>query len=293
MSISVLAGLIPMFAWGIADFLQSIAIRKLGTYKTMFSANVIGILTTLPFLFITDLNIEINNFVILFIGALLQVFAIYGFYKSMEIGEISIVVPVSASYPLVTVFLLVVLLSQQLSIMTLVAIFVLIFGIILTSTDLKKIRNIHTVKGIKESLYALFGWGIYFFILDLASKESTLFGLSFPQTHYLTIFLYSNLMLGTAIAVFAILKKGYKIQKDLANKKPFLILLLTSVIYTVAFVVLNYGIQEGNTAIIAPISSLYPVITVVLAVLFYKEKLVTNQKIGIATILLGLVLISL
>jgi uncharacterized membrane protein len=44
---------------------------------------------------------------------------------------------------------------------------------------------------------------------------------------------------------------------------------------------------------VGPIAATAPAVTVLLAYFFLQEKVVTNQKIGIIAILIGLVLISL
>ena len=93
--------------------------------------------------------------------------------------------------------------------------------------------------------------------------------------------------------IFSILHKGQTKLRDLKKNNIFWFVLVAQLIYTVAWAVINYGVSVGNTALITTISSLYPAITVILALIFYKEKLVLNQKIGILIILIGLILISL
>ena len=42
-----------------------------------------------------------------------------------------------------------------------------------------------------------------------------------------------------------------------------------------------------------PIAATYPAVTIMLAYFFLKEKIVTNQKIGIIAILAGIALVAL
>ena len=170
LDISIISGLVAMFSWGIADFIQSKVVRQMGSYKTMYIGNIVWIIFVLPFAFFISLKISITNLILLFVGSVMQVFAIYNFYQSMKIGEVSIVTPISGSYSIITVLMLLLLLGQKLNLMTISAIFILIIGIILTSTDLKKIKHIHTVKGVKEAVIALLMWGSYFFLLKWLLK---------------------------------------------------------------------------------------------------------------------------
>ena len=292
LDISIISGLVAMFSWGIADFIQSNVVRQMGSYKTMYIGNIVWIIFVLPFAFFISLKISITNLILLFVGSVMQVFAIYNFYQSMKIGEVSIVTPISGSYSIITVLMLLLLLGQKLNLMTISAIFILIIGIILTSTDLKKIKHIHTVKGVKEAVIALLMWGSYFFFVEVVAKDITFF-LHFPATDGLTVFFYSGVFIGFSSLIFSILHKGQTKLRDLKKNNIFWFVLVAQLIYTVAWAVINYGVSVGNTALITTISSLYPAITVILALIFYKEKLVLNQKIGILIILIGLILISL
>lgn len=292
LSISVIAGIIPMLSWGIADFLQSTVIRKIGTLKAIFLSNLVWTLLLIPFAFFVDLNIAISNFLLLIVGALIAVIAIYNYFQSMKIGEISIVVPISATYPLVTTTLLILFLGHTFNKITLLAILILIIGVILTSTDLRKLKHIHTVRGVKESFIAAVLWGVYYYFFELAAKDIT-FIFHFPQTSAMTLFFYSSLLMGIGLVIFAILKKSTMKFKEIKNTKVLPLIMLLQAMYLATWMVVSYGLAKGNTAIVIAIGSLYPAIAVILALIFYKEKLVLNQKIGIITVLLGLFLISM
>ncbi|MBN2367901.1 EamA family transporter [Candidatus Woesearchaeota archaeon] len=295
LSLGIISGLAAMFGWGIADFLQSIPVRKMGPYKTMFVSNVFAVLLTFPAIFfLGSLYISSSNLALLLLGGIFQVVAIEYFYKSMEIGELSIVSPISASYSIITVFLVVIFLGKELSMLTFLSIVLIVLGIVLTSTDIRKISQLKTVKGVKESLVPLVLWGVYFFFSDLVAGNNTLYGINFPETNYLVLFFYSNLINNLLMLVYVLfLRKGWVSRKDFSGNKVLPVLFISSVFYAIIWLVVNYAISKGFVSIVAPISSLYPVVIVILALLFYKEKLVLNQKIGIATVLAGLFLISL
>jgi len=293
LEISIVVGLVVMFLWGIADFLQSIVIRKVGEYKTMFIGNVLGFFVLIFFLFNENIfKIALPNLILLIVFGFSQVISFVNFYRSMKIGELSIVIPISASYPLVTVLMMILLLNAQLTLLTIIAIIVIVLGIVLTSTDLRKLKYLHKAKGVKESLIVLVVWGLYFFIISVVGNNTILFGINFPETHFMAVFFYTTIINGGLTTLYAIYKKGIPKKKDL-EKKTFIIFIINTLIYTGAWIFLNYGMGVGKPALIAPISSIYPMITVMLAVIFYKEKLVLNQKIGILTILIGLFMISI
>lgn len=279
----VFFGLITMLCWGVADFLQTIPTRKIGTARTMFFSSLIGLLpTSIAIIFFrTSLVIDTKLSGLLLIGSIFNLSAVYFFFTSFEKGEVSVVTPISASYSLVTIFLAFVFLGDRLSPQAWAAVTVLVIGIILTSTDIKKLKNLHTAKGVKESLLAMCFWGIYFFVLGIVSET---YG---PANLFMQTGVINGLV--TLIFSYAI---GGRPKKNGMTKNIYLILWINMVIYTVAWVTLNYGLTLEVVSLVAPISSLYPSITVLLAAVFYKEKLVTNQILGILLIFTGIVLLS-
>lgn len=61
---------------------------------------------------------------------------------------------------------------------------------------------------------------------------------------------------------------------------------------TTANVAYNVGITTSLTAVVAVISSLYSVVTVLMAWLFLRERLARWQWVGVAGILIGIALVS-
>jgi drug/metabolite transporter (DMT)-like permease len=304
LSVGIIAGLVAMLCWGIADFLQAVNVKKIGSLKTMFFGNSIGILLTLPFifyfLFLGKLLIDFNNLVLLFIAGVIDVVAVYYFLRSFEIGDASVVAPISASYSLVTVFLAIIFLKETLSSLKIISIFVICLGIVLTSADFTKLKKMKAAKGVKESLVPLFIWGVYFFIIGIATKNmvslNQAIGLNLSDAKVaaaINIFFFTTIINSLLMALFAFLKQKKVSISDLKVKNVLLIFLINFVLYTTAWVAVSYGISQDLVSIVTSVSSLYPALVSILAVIFFKEKLVLNQKIGIVTVLAGIFLISL
>jgi len=60
-----------------------------------------------------------------------------------------------------------------------------------------------------------------------------------------------------------------------------------------AFFTYALGVSSSYGSIVAPISSANTLITIILSLIFLKEKIKLRQTVGIAAIVSGLVLISL
>jgi uncharacterized membrane protein len=296
-STAIIAGLIAMFCWGIADFLQAILVKKLGTPKTLFISHAISLAVTTIMVcvfFLLRQEIILSSFEIMIISAscLLQGIATYFFFKALEIGEVCIVAPISGTYSLVTVALAIIFLGEQMTIVKTISVVLIVFGIIFVSTDFSKLRHLHTVKGVKESLLAVLFWGIYFFLLSYAKGMFiTRTGIEKSMGLAANMFLLSNLF-NAIFVILIVYRLSPKIQRSDLDKKNVIFFLINVVLYTFAWIVINIGLVSDMVSLLVPVSSLYPAVTVILAAMILKEKLVKNQYIGLFVILAGIFMLG-
>jgi bacterial/archaeal transporter family protein len=293
--ISIITGLVTMFCWGVGAFLQSIVTRKIGTLKAQF---IISFLAFIPlllvYIFFRDLLVvSFENLGLIFLAGLTLVFGLYNMIKGIEIGDISIVMPLSGSNSLVTVLLAFFVLNEVLSLPKIISIVLIFVGIIFTSINFKKIKSIRKKKGVKEGIFALVFQGISFFIVSVILSDISRYGIYSEPMHYISLYFYSTLINSILFLLFAVIKKQIPTKNDLKSIKIVGIQTINMVLFNVAWIVLNYGISIGKVSIIMPITSLNIAVTIILAVIFYKEKLITSQKLGILIVLVGLVLISI
>jgi uncharacterized membrane protein len=231
---------------------------------------------------------------LLLLAGIAIVFALYFYYKGIEQGgDVSVLSPIQGAYSWITVVLSFLFLGEEIFFMKILSIFLIVVGILLTSTDIKKFKYIKSEKGVRLALMAMFLLGLQFFLMGVVTKETTLFGLHSVATDPINLFVFSNSINPAIFILLAIFKKEIPTYKEIKLKQVYPIIILSSIMFTFAWLVLNYGLSLGQVTLLIPISSLNPAISAILAVIFYKEKVVFNQKLGILTVLLGLVLISL
>ena len=73
----------------------------------------------------------------------------------------------------------------------------------------------------------------------------------------------------------------------------FLFIATAGILDFLAYTTFNLSLSTQLVSIVGPIAATAPAVTIVLAYFFLKERIVTNQKLGILAILAGLILISL
>ncbi len=284
LQIGIITGLITMLSWGGADFFAAFAARKVGHFITLFWTYVIAFFVTLVYLLFSpqSLNFSIEMVAMLALVGLLQAAALMFFYKGLEIGLVSIVSPIASSYSLIVVLLGIILLKEQLTTLQGLAILLIILGVPLVSINLNELfKNKARIfqKGIKEALVALFAWGFSYFLLAPVVREKGWFWPTLIDLFFIIFFLF----------IWGLLAK----KKFLIFQRSSLLAIFSDGLLTsVGYLAYSVGVLYSLISLVTPISTIFPVVTILLARIFFKEKLLWNQILGIAGVISGLVFLS-
>ncbi|MCM2325372.1 MAG: DMT family transporter [Candidatus Woesearchaeota archaeon] len=281
----LMIGIMVMFLWGIADFLQTVTIRKLGSLKNMFLINVICTFFIFPIAlwlyFKGMLSFTYYDFILVLIASIFDIVASYNFMRAFEIGEVAVVAPITASYALITAILAAMFLGEVLSIAKVLVILLIVIGVALASADIRKMRHIRSVKGFKEAMITAFSLGLLFTLMKFLSTRLNL----------ATMFILTWFFLGIILMVFSGIRLGWHIKR--LEFGTLALLALIELLFASAWLLFSTGLSISDASFLVPISSLYPAVTVMLALIFFKEKLAKNQLIGIGIIIMGLFFLSI
>ena len=207
---------------------------------------------------------------------------IFLYYKAFSVNKASIAAAVSAIYPIITVFIGILIFAESISFIQGVSIGLMILGVILTSLNLKKLSFKSAAKiekGLGFALFAALIFGILFALFDILVNKFGAF--------------FATLYVQAAAVFFLVLYLTTK-RENIAvkNKSEIYIFSAIGLFNTVAFVAVAKGFEIGLVSIVTPVSSLYPAVIIILSWLFLKERLASNQIIGIIGILIGLFLLA-
>jgi drug/metabolite transporter (DMT)-like permease len=287
----ILLGLLTALSWGGSDFLARFATHRIGTLRTMLYMQFTGfILLTifLPWLGGWGHLADGSGWQPWGWGALagtLNFFATLTLYRSFEIGKLSIVAPISASYPVLTV-LLSLLSGEHLRAVRAIGIACTLLGVILVAggekapeaDDEEGLQR--SGKGIGLALCSAIGFGFLFWLLGTRIVPAT----GATQTVWL-IRLTSSLL--TAILILAARKSIRPPTDRVAGW-----ILGMGLTDTGAFIMNNFGMQVEQVAVVSVLASLYGAVTVGLAAIFLREHVSRWQWLGIIAIFVGIFLIS-
>ncbi|SRR5258706_4688781 len=286
--LGILSGIFALFGWGVSDFTGAIASRKINNVRTLFWSLSIGSVIFLIFYIFTSLRLPVFTFSylgIMFLAALLQATGGYFFFKGFQVGDVSIVSPIASSFGMWTVILAVIFLHETLSIFQIFQIGLIIIGIFLVSTDIskfiKKSKFLISDKGAKYAFIASLFWAISFILYSPLVKVNG----------WLISAICLRLLMLSCVFIFAFFTKKNLLFSPKKEITPFV--LITASADVIGYSGYSIGLEHGLTAIVSPVAAAFPLVTVFLAQIYLKEKLVLNQIIGIVGIISGLILLSL
>ena len=264
----IIAGLLAMLSWGTAIFLAAFASRKIGNVLTLFWMQAFGLVVAVIYFAITfnSYQLEDNpeNILILIAVAILQVIAYLAFYKGLEKGEVSLVSPIGATWGLVVVLLGVIFSNENLKPLQIFAIIIITTGILLLSLSTKSLKNLKKLDlsaGVKEGVIAMLGWGISLFLLSIPTKD---------MGWFLPTLIFRFFVIG--ILSFYLFGTG-KMFTSTKGKFPLVLLIAIGIFDVAGFFSFSYGVEAEYASLVAPIGSAFALVTIILSLIFLKEKL--------------------
>jgi len=205
----------------------------------------------------------------------------FSFYRCLEVGKVAVVAPLSASYPVLTLFLSI-FTGEHLSVLRIVGIAAVLLGVILVAHgEVDPGEPSKPAKsGIAWALFAATFFGVLFWLLGVRVISAT--------GPFASLWLIR--MTGSLASLSVLLFRRMPVFKSLgaSNWQPPLMGLLD----TGAFALSNRGMQIEQISIVTVLSSLYGAVTVLLAAIFLRERIALQQWIGIIAIFFGIVLIG-
>lgn len=281
---SIVLALVAFFGWGSGDIFGTVSTRRIGSLPTAFLIYLAGLLVFalyIPFalaplpLWVIALSIALG---------ILLVFCYWSFNEALRIGNASLVGTICGSFVALVVPLSVIFLNERIGLVQLFFIAFILVGIVFASLDLKMLQGTarRLDKSIFLSLVTMVGWGIYFTFIKIPIKEVGWFWPGYIAT-----------IVGTLILAMLLFAR----RKDAADREDWKSGIRPAfgagVLTTAGTFSFNAALQWGNTTVVAPIAGSYPVLFVLLASIFFKDRISPSQKVGMIFGLMGIVGLSI
>ncbi|MBA3375616.1 MAG: EamA family transporter [Actinobacteria bacterium] len=264
-------------SWGAGDFLAGLAARRIAVLTVLALSQAIGLVGVALWVWLaSDPFPGVVELLPAALAGLAGAIGLGALYRGLAVGAMGIVAPISAAGPIVPLTVdaargVVPDRLQWLGVALVVA------GIVVLSREPSGSgRRIAAGAGL--AVVAALGFGLFFVGLDAGADESAPWAVVAARS--------ASVTLTVAAAVFVT-------RTSLRPPRCLLPLLVGVGIFdTGANVLVAFATTKGAAGIVAVLSALYPVVTVVLAWLLLGERLSAARRTGGAVALVGAALVA-
>jgi len=279
--LSIIFGLASALTWGAGDFTGGLAARKVGAFRSVFYAEVIGIV----FLFIVvsvtgEPMLASRSAIFALVAGALGTIGLMLLYHSMATGVMSIAAPVSALLAAMLPVVVGMFTEGLPDFLTVIGFGFALVAVWMVSQSEGGVKDILShLSDLKLPLLAGIGFGFYFVFMNEATGSGGAFWpMIFSRTGGLTL-----------ITTYLIITRSeWKID---VSSLP--IITANGILDLGGNFFFILASQAGRLDVASVLSSLFPGATVVLAWIFLKERLNRNQWIGIVAALIAIVLMTI
>jgi uncharacterized membrane protein len=283
LNINVIVALACWSVWGIFDKKALQSSTDLGVAFRVYSMTLIQLPVILVALHFSQPQYVITSEVWLWTGlaAIFQAISLFSYLAAMRVTEASLVLGVTASYPVVTQFLAVLFLGEKLlPLRTLgsAAIAAGVIGIGLTlERKEEKLSRKDFWKVIVNVTIATFCWGLW----GIFDKKAILHGT--PLEVWLAESIWELALIAIAVVVVYAIK--YKV--EMRDKNAWTFSVLSGVSLSLGRVAFLFALSLAPASYVIAITGCYPLFMYFLALIFLKEQLNKARLAGIALVVAG------
>lgn len=279
-----LYALIATVSWGVGQTFVKKGYANISPFYNSLLMVLMCLLFWVPFSLINGANLQNIKFFPTAFLVLLIAFGYQIYYYALAKGQLSLTGTVIAIYPLFAVILARIFLQEVTSFYQNIAIFLILLGVFLMALP----NQDEFRKGLTDKSWLR--WGLAAAILVGICELFTKIAVTEIGTYnFLLLLTFSYIP--AVLMLFFIDKNGRKLPN--ITLKQFLPAILGIFMIEVSgFIPSIIAFSLGPVSLISPLSSFYIVITVILSILFLKEKISKTQLGGIILSTIGIILLG-
>jgi drug/metabolite transporter (DMT)-like permease len=263
--------------WGVGDFLGGLASRRIAVLAVLAISQGIGLAGVVLWVLVADDPFPgIEKLLPAAAAGVAGVVGLGALYRGLAIGAMGIVAPISAASPIVP---LAVDAARGITpaLLQWVGVALVLTGIVTLSREPGGAGRQRIAAGAGLALVAALGFGSFVVGIDAGSDESAPWAVVAARSA------------SVSLALVAILVTSSSLR---APRSVLPLLVGVGVFDTGANVCVAFATTEGAAGVVAVLSALYPVVTIVLARIVLAEKLSRPRRVGGVVALAGAALVA-
>jgi drug/metabolite transporter (DMT)-like permease len=264
--------------WGVGDFLGGIASRRMAVVAVLAISQAIGLAGVLIWVLVAGEALPSITELLPAIGAgVAGLVGLAALYRGLAIGAMGIVAPISAASPVVGLSADAAQGTYPAALQWLGIALVLVGIATLSREPSGGGGGGRVAAGVGLALFAALGFGLFVVGLDAGSDESAAWAVVAARATSASIAVVVALVLSTSL-------------RPVPGTWPLLVGI--GIGDTLANVLVAIASTHGSVGIVAVLSALYPIVTVLLARLFLDERLTASKRVGGVVAISGAVLVA-
>ncbi len=276
MEAAVLA-LLGAASWGTGDFFGGLASRRAHVLTVLALSQAIGLVGVATWAIASGEAVPGLGDVLPAAGAgAAGAIGLAALYRGLAIGAMGIVAPISATSPAVPLGLDLVRGDAPSGIQW-AGIAAALAGVVLLAREPGRARDAGLAAGVSLALVAALGFGLFVVGLDAASDGGATWAVVIARSA------------STVLALAALVAAAVPPR---APARLLPAIAAVGVFDTTANVLVAFATTHGSAGIVAVLSALYPLTTIVLARLFLAERLDRHRRVGGVLALAGAALVA-
>jgi drug/metabolite transporter (DMT)-like permease len=263
--------------WGVGDFLGGLAARRLAVLTVLAISQAVGFVGVLVWVLLSgDAFPGIEELLPAAGGGIAAMVGLGALYRGFAIGAMGIVAPISAAAPVVPLAVD----GAQGQIPTALqwlGVALVIAGIVVLSYEPRSEGQPRVAAGAGLAVMAALGFGLFFVGIDAGADGGSAWAVTAARAASVPVVVVAALLTSTTLR---------------PPRQTLPLLVAVGVFDTCANVFVAAATTYGAVGIVAVLSSLYPVVTIVLAWRVLGERLGTAKRAGGAVALAGAALVA-
>jgi bacterial/archaeal transporter family protein len=285
MNSAILLAFFSMILWGTSNFTVKKLADKIGTLSTVFYKFIPHMLILGIFFAVQGLSIPHGiAWLWIIVYGVLGAIGYYSFVKSIEVGTVSLDVPIANSSILITVILSTIFLGEILTLTQYIAIGVIVMGVIFISLHYDALTKgkLRFRMSIWYSLVTLVCWGIIYTVMKIIVTLLGPIAAAFYQE--LSVFIVISILYLSTCPKF--------LDNRILEKNNLLILCGAALVSAGGTILEMLAVSQEKVSIVVSIISASPLVTFILAILFLREKVNRYQVAAVFGIVIGIIILG-
>jgi drug/metabolite transporter (DMT)-like permease len=263
--------------WGVGDFFAGIASRRMAVIAVLAISQAIGLVGLLLWVLATRESFPgLEELLPAIAAGVVGLIGLGALYRGLAVGAMGIVAPISAASPVVGLTADAAQ-GRSPAAVQWIGIALVLLGIAALSREPSGEAGSRVASGVGLALVAALGFGLFVVGLDAGSDESAAWAVAAARATSVAIAIVVALVLSSSL-------------RPAPGAWPLLV--GVGIGDTLANVLVAVASTQGSVGIVAVLSAMYPIVTVLLARVFLDERLTRPKRVGGAVAISGAVLVA-